>query len=253
MISIEQIDNLLQHSGSVIDQRGDRVGQVEQVFVGDESGQPEWVTVKTGLFGHSETFIPLREASMDGGDIRVPYEKNRIKDAPRTDGSSGHVEPAEEAELYRYYGLEPGWEPEGRNGDGGQYDDGQAARSETGNQYDDGQAARYDDGAQDAQPQDAGGSVGQDEGGSPAQRVAGGAYAGGGGGQHVKRDDSGSEIRNAEGVRLRKYTVTEHVTMRVPVEREHVEVVHDDEGDAQASGKEDPYNSESHGRHPEQG
>ncbi|GAB3256439.1 PRC-barrel domain-containing protein [Arthrobacter pigmenti] len=226
MISIEQIDNLLQHSGSVMDQRGDRVGQVEQVFVGDESGQPEWVTVKTGLFGHAETFIPLREASMDGGDIRVPYEKNRIKDAPRTASSSGHVEPDEEAELYRYYGLEPGWEPGGRHEDPGRDD------------------------APDVQSEHAGEPARQDSG-TPPSRHAGGAYAEGG--QHVKRDDSGPEIRNAEGVRLRKYTVTEHVTMSVPVEREHVEVVPDDEGDAQASGTEDPYNSESHGRHPEQG
>lgn len=251
MISIEQIDNLLQHSGSVMDQRGDRVGQVEQVFVGDESGQPEWVTVKTGLFGHAETFIPLREASMDGGDIRVPYEKNRIKDAPRTASSPGHVEPDEEAELYRYYGLEPGWEPGGRHEDpGGRDDAGRAGPPDDPGGRDDAGSVRQHDDAPDVQSQYAGEPARQDPG-TPPSRHAGGAYAEGG--QHVKRDDSGPEIRNAEGVRLRKYTVTEHVTMSVPVEREHVEVVPDDEGDAQASGTEDPYNSESHGRHPEQG
>jgi sporulation protein YlmC with PRC-barrel domain len=238
MISIEQIDDLLQHSGSVMDQRGDRVGHVEQVFVGDESGQPEWVTVKTGLFGHAETFIPLREASMDGGDIRVPYEKNRIKDAPRTDGSSGHVEPDEEADLYRYYGLEPGGEQGGRHDDAGERDD-------------IGRSRQHDDAVPDVQSEHTGEPAREDSGEPRSRHVAGGAYTEGG--QHVKRDDSGPEIRNAEGVRLRKYTVTEHVTMSVPVEREQVEVVTDDEGDAQASGAEDPYNSESHGRHPEQG
>lgn len=184
--------------------------------MGDESGQPEWVTVKTGLFGHSETFIPLREASMDGGDIRVPYEKNRIKDAPRTDGSSGHVEPEQETELYRYYGLEPGWEPAGQSdgdSDRGQ-PDGDSDRSQSGGDSDRGRS---------------------------------------GGGQHVKREGAEPEIRNAEGVRLRKYTVTEHVTMTVPVEREQVEVVHEGGGDPPTTGKEDPHNSESHGRHPEHG
>ncbi|WP_051298998.1 PRC-barrel domain-containing protein [Arthrobacter castelli] len=200
MISIGQIDKVLQHSGSVFDQRGDRVGEVAQVFVGDESGRPEWVTVKTGLFGRSETFVPLREASMDGNDIRVPIEKNQIKDAPRTDGASGHVDPTQEAELYRHYGLEPAGE------------------------------------ADETRDDPAGGTDGPD-----------------GGGRHVQRDDADRHIPSADGVRLRKYTVTEHVTMSVPVEREHVEVVHDDDDDAQAAGREDPYNSESHGRHPEQG
>lgn len=241
MISIEQIDSVLQHSGSVMDQKGDRVGHVEQVFVGDESGQPEWVTVKTGLFGHSETFIPLREASMDGDDIRVPYEKSRIKDAPRTAGSAAHVEPEQEAELYRYYGLESDAGLQERWNDGG------AAAGAAG-PHDDGGAEIPGRDAEQAPP---------DAGHSPSREAVGGTSSGGGG-QHVKREDADPEVRHSQDVRLRKYTVTEHVTMTVPVEREHVEVVpddavRDDEGDAQAAGQEDPYNSESHGRHPEQG
>ena len=122
MISIEQIDHLLENKGAVIDSNGDKVGKVEQVFVGDSSHEPQWVTAKTGLFGHSETFIPLEKASIDGSDVRVPYDKAMIKDAPRTENKDGHLQPDEEAELYRYYGLTPGGAPQddgGKDADAG--------------------------------------------------------------------------------------------------------------------------------------
>ncbi|WP_051442299.1 DUF2382 domain-containing protein, partial [Arthrobacter sp. H14] len=198
MISIEQIDNLLKNSGTILGQNGDKVGKVGQVFVGDDSQQPEWVTAKTGLFGHSETFIPLREAAVEGNDVRVPYGRDKIKDAPRTDLAHGHLEREQEAELYRYYGLDPE-----RGGSAGRNDDG-------------GQGGRQE----------------------PVREDAGDGSYGGGYDQDLKDDDTSDE-RNAEGVRLRKYTVTEHVTMTVPVQREEVEVVPDPESGAAAEGQQE--------------
>jgi hypothetical protein len=46
------------------------------------SSQPNWVTVETGLFGASETFVPLEQATADGDTIHVPYGKAFVKDAP---------------------------------------------------------------------------------------------------------------------------------------------------------------------------
>jgi uncharacterized protein (TIGR02271 family) len=65
------------------------------------------VTVRTGLFGSSESFVPLTDASTDGGQLRVPYLTDQIKDAPRVD-DDGHLSPQQEEELYRYYGLGEG-------------------------------------------------------------------------------------------------------------------------------------------------
>lgn len=91
--------------GTVIDSEGSKVGDVGQVYLDDATGRPEWVTVKTGLFGMNETFVPLRGETVTNGEIRVPYTKDQIKGAPSID-PEGHITEAEEAELYHYYSIE---------------------------------------------------------------------------------------------------------------------------------------------------
>lgn len=80
-----------------------RLGDVGQVYVDDETGRPEWVTVRTGLFGTKETFVPVRDADVNGRVLSVPFEKKLVTDAPRVDADQGHLSPDEEDELYRYY------------------------------------------------------------------------------------------------------------------------------------------------------
>ena len=74
--------------------------------------------MNTGLFGANESFVPLAEADVTGDEVRVPYEKTKIKDAPNVDVDGGHLDESEERRLYRYYGLdysaaEPGERPGG--------------------------------------------------------------------------------------------------------------------------------------------
>src|SRR3982751_5640963 len=84
----------------------EKIGQVGQVFLDDETGAPQWVTVQTGLLARREKFVPLAGARVvDDGRVQVPYGKNQIKDAPSVDVDAGHISEAEEAALYRYYGL----------------------------------------------------------------------------------------------------------------------------------------------------
>jgi uncharacterized protein (TIGR02271 family) len=105
MISTDQAQQLLNGGGNVVDQDGKKIGSIGQVFLDDQSGQPEWVTTKTGMFGGAESFVPLRDGELTGDDIRVPYTKDKVKDAPRISDSEGHLDETEEAELYRYYGV----------------------------------------------------------------------------------------------------------------------------------------------------
>ena len=104
MLAKEHIDDLLQSNGNVVAADGDKIGSIGQVYADDDNGQPTWVTVKTGLFGTSESFVPLEGARSEGGDIVVPYTKDQVKDAPRVDTDS-HLEPSEEDRLYAHYGL----------------------------------------------------------------------------------------------------------------------------------------------------
>ncbi|MGG7571308.1 DUF2382 domain-containing protein [Streptomyces sirii] len=98
----------------VVDADGVKVGTVQQVYRDDATNDPEWITVRTGLFGMKETFIPLAGARRTGGELRVPHTKETIKEAPRID-ADGHLDPSEEARLYRHYGL---MRPDGAAGPG---------------------------------------------------------------------------------------------------------------------------------------
>lgn len=90
---------------NVIDQNGDKVGSVGQIYQDDASGQPAWVSVKSGLFGLRESFVPLAAAEVSGGNITVPYTKDFIKDAPRVDAEN-HLDDGQQATLFSYYGVE---------------------------------------------------------------------------------------------------------------------------------------------------
>ena len=90
--------------GDVYDNDGSKIGSVGQIYLDNESGNPEWVTVKTGMFGGSASFVPLSEAEVDGGNLRVPYDKSKVKDAPNIDDDA-ELSPEEEDRLYEYYGI----------------------------------------------------------------------------------------------------------------------------------------------------
>src|SRR5205085_7024454 len=105
MIGSETISRVI--GQDVYDASGDKIGSASEVYLDDESGQPEWVTVKTGLFGMKESFVPIRDADLTDDGMRVPVSKDRVKDAPRID-ADGHLSPEEEMELYRHYGMGDG-------------------------------------------------------------------------------------------------------------------------------------------------
>lgn len=102
MITQDSIDTI--RGATVYDNDGDKIGKVGEVYLDDSTGQPAWMTVTTGLFGTAQSFVPLQEASLSGEDVRVPYTKATIKDAPRVD-ADGHLDVAEEDALYDYYGV----------------------------------------------------------------------------------------------------------------------------------------------------
>src|SRR5215211_6119173 len=102
------IDTVRSWQGKMmVDRDGDKVGSIEAIYVDDQSGEPEWALVNTGLFGTKSTFVPLAQASERNDDVQVPYDKQLVKDAPNMD-PDGHLSEAEEQQLWRHYGLEYG-------------------------------------------------------------------------------------------------------------------------------------------------
>jgi uncharacterized protein (TIGR02271 family) len=92
----------------LVDADGDKVGTVEELFRDEDTDQPEWAAVRTGLFGTNLSFVPIQNAEPTGESVRVPFSKSQIKDAPKIDDSDGQLSQQEEAELYSHYGMEYG-------------------------------------------------------------------------------------------------------------------------------------------------
>jgi uncharacterized protein (TIGR02271 family) len=115
----------------VVGEDGDKIGTLEEVYLDTDSGQPEWATVTTGLFGTKQSFVPLTNAEPSGGKVRVPYSKDQVKGAPSID-PDGELSTDEERSLYDHYGLASsgtsgssgrGREPVGRDVSGPTTDD----------------------------------------------------------------------------------------------------------------------------------
>jgi uncharacterized protein (TIGR02271 family) len=187
MFSTNEISEII--GRDVLDSDDAKIGRAGQVYLDDESGQPEWVTVNTGLFGTKESFVPLREATVTEDGVKVPYRKDQVKDAPNVDPDDGHISPQEEDELFRHYGLTK-------------------VSAAAGDDYN---AGRTQGGISDDDRRD--GIVGHDTSGPTTDEA-------------MTRSEEqlkvGTETREAGRARLRKHIVTEQQTVNVPVTREEV-------------------------------
>ena len=190
---------------------GDKIGKVEQVFLDDNSGEPTFLTVNTGLFGAKENFVPVKGARQDGDRVVLPYTKDVIKDAPKVDADQ-HLSPAEEEELYRYYELNynddrtAGTDRDRTTAAAGTAGVAGTAAADRG--VTDRDVADRDRDAVDQDRRDVAATAGDE-----ASVV-----------RHEERLNVGTQEREAGHARLRKYVVTDHETVDVPVEREEVTV-----------------------------
>jgi uncharacterized protein (TIGR02271 family) len=202
MFSTQDIDQVI--GSEVYGADGDKIGKAGQVYLDDQTNEPAWVTVNTGLFGTNETFIPVQDASFSGGRVTVPFDKAKVKDAPQV-ASDGHISPEEEQELYRYYGLS--------------YDTDTTTGTTTGTGYESGWQAG--DEAVDRTE----GVVGHDTSG-PTTDTA------------MTRSEEelrvGTRTQEAGRARLRKYVTTETRTETVPVTKERAVVEREPITDANA-------------------
>jgi uncharacterized protein (TIGR02271 family) len=194
MIGTDTISRVI--GQDVYDESGEKIGSAAEVYLDDETGQPEWVTVRTGLFGTKESFVPIRNADLTNDGVRVPVSKTQVKDAPKID-TDGHLSPQEEQELYRYYGMGVGTDTTTTTETAGFTDTGRTDTGRTGTD------------------QNVHGTVGHDTSGPTTDNAMT---------RSEERLDVGTRSEEVGRARLRKYVVTENVTETVPVTREEVRV-----------------------------
>jgi uncharacterized protein (TIGR02271 family) len=169
---------------TMVDLAGDKLGTIDAIYLDDETGQPEWATVTSGLFGTKAAFVPLAQAQDIGDSVQVPYDKQQVKNAPAMQ-ADGSLSQDEEAELYRHYGLD--------------YSE---------HRSDSGLPASTADDDQDR-------TVGHDTSGPTTDDAMT---------RSEEELQVGTQTRERGRARLRKYVTTEQQTVTVPVQREEVRV-----------------------------
>jgi stress response protein YsnF len=103
----------------VVDRESATVGTITAFFLDQVSGLPTWVLVHTGWLGDRQTFVPLADAVEADGEIRLPYTRTQVNEAPEVDPGS-ELSADDELALSGHYGLldhhgavaEPSPEPE---------------------------------------------------------------------------------------------------------------------------------------------
>ncbi|GGH90281.1 DUF2382 domain-containing protein [Arthrobacter liuii] len=209
MLNRENLENLLTKGGHVVGSDGTKIGSVGQLYADDDTGEPTWVTVKTGLFGTSESFVPVEGAHNQGEDLVVPFTKEHVKDAPRVD-ADGHLTPEEEDRLYTYYDRGARTYTEAQSGTAGDVDRQGDADLNAGTP-----TAGLGGGRDTSDRDTTRGAVGHDTSGPTTDDA-------------MTRSEEQLHVgkeREASGrARLRKYVTTENVTKTIPVEREEVRI-----------------------------
>jgi uncharacterized protein (TIGR02271 family) len=191
MATNTRADVLSWRGRDLIDNDGDKIGTIDEIYLDRESDEPEWAVVTTGLFGTKRTFVPLSQAQPHEDGVRVPFDKATVKDAPRID-PDGALSRDEERTLYQHYGRDYAH----YDGPSGVLDadtargDLDATRGERGGPGTDTSGPNTDDAMTRSEEE---------------LRV-------------------GTTERDAGRVRLKKYVVEDHVTETVPVRREEVRV-----------------------------
>jgi sporulation protein YlmC with PRC-barrel domain len=86
------------------DRNGTKIGTVDEVYLDDATGAPEWAAVRTGLFSR-DAFVPLAPSEVVNEALRVPFDRSVIRQAPDF-GVGRHLSPEQELQLYHHYGLD---------------------------------------------------------------------------------------------------------------------------------------------------
>ncbi|HWM35495.1 MAG TPA: PRC and DUF2382 domain-containing protein [Streptomyces sp.] len=213
MISQEQIPAVVDHM--IYDADGKKIGEARHVFLDERTGEPEWATVRTGLFGTQETFVPIHEGRVVDDYLEVPVPRTKVRDAPHMDVSKGRLTEQQERELYNFYGFD--WDD--TSGLGGEPAAGGTGAAGSGAMPAEGQSVADKGPAATAGAASAGAMASGREGGRMDSAIGQDAMT-----RSEEHLRVGTERFESGTARLRKYVVTEEVEQSVPVRHEEVRI-----------------------------
>ncbi|WP_033221816.1 PRC-barrel domain-containing protein [Kitasatospora phosalacinea] len=104
MIQIADIREWRSHD--VVDQDGKKIGSLENVYVDTATDQPFFATVTVGMLGrHRLAFVPIADAVAGPDYLRVPFNRNEVKNAPSI-GVDDVLAAEQEPEVFAHYHLD---------------------------------------------------------------------------------------------------------------------------------------------------
>jgi uncharacterized protein (TIGR02271 family) len=216
MTDIQNIENL--RGATLFGNDGEKIGKIGEIYLDDQTNQPTFATVNTGLFGLKESFVPLDQVQHTADGVTVPFSKDFVKDAPNI-ADDGDLTPEEEQRIYDYYAGHRTTAAAGA-ADDTHTREGYGAADADRSTADDSAA-----GAANTHPREGYGAV--DAGADTTAADRAGAVDGDADVvAHEERLVAGDTVEQRETgrVRLRKHVVTDTQTVEVPVRREELHI-----------------------------
>jgi hypothetical protein len=104
------------HGMEIVDNSGERIGKLEEIYVDVETDEPQFGTVKEGFFGRHLTFVPLIGITVGPEVLQVPVSKKQVSAAPTIALRGDELDQADESALYHHYEMNytPPATPSGR-------------------------------------------------------------------------------------------------------------------------------------------
>ena len=104
---------------TAVDIEGSKLGKIDQIYLDEQTGEPAWITVATGMLGTRQSFAPIYGSEFEADQVRLAVSRELVKDAPSID-DDGQISASEQDALYRHYaaylGTSQAGDPAGAQG-----------------------------------------------------------------------------------------------------------------------------------------
>ena len=90
---------------AMVDSNGDAIGTIEEIYLDNDSGDPEWALVAITAPAGGRRFVPLAGVRRRDDALVAPYDKTHVAGAPDLDVGA-KLSPQHEQMLYRHYGRD---------------------------------------------------------------------------------------------------------------------------------------------------
>jgi hypothetical protein len=106
-LRIEDVSSL--PGRTVVDQEGEELGEIKEVYGLGEDGDPMWVVIETstgGIGGDDKLcFVPLARLREESENLSVPYSVDHIQSAPEVEVED-EISEEDEQKLRIYYSID---------------------------------------------------------------------------------------------------------------------------------------------------